>query len=326
MSLVTTEVEILDGASMETMPWRSSIRFAREAYEEIQWLIPGILPKGGIVLLCGKAGAMKSFLALSMAYAVASGTAWLGRQTKQGSVLYLDGENPPALLQARLQGIGTAEGLNIWSFFDKTFPQSLQHPELQRAAATHSLIVVDTLRRQMGRLREDFADDMAQITNDLKELARHGATVLVLHHAPKNPTRSGPRGSSELEAGCDVSVSVTKHKKGKEILLTLEMPKSRYLPDSDDLEIEVTRGDKAPRFTIQGAEEPQKDLYQLVQLVDTLRERLGRDPNRTMIIGEAEDAGFGGRARVEPLLDEGEGVCWRRYKPGREVLYAPPGT
>lgn len=149
-------------------PWRSSVQFVEESMQEIQWLIPEVLPAGTIVLLSGREGTMKSFLALSMAYAVATGAPWLGRPTTQGRVLYLDGEMPPALLRDRLRGIGVSESLNVWSWDDETFPYELGNSELRRASQEHSLIVVDTLRRHMDGLKENSADDMARVTKGLR--------------------------------------------------------------------------------------------------------------------------------------------------------------
>ena len=78
------------------VPWRSSIEMLKHPAPETAWLIHGILPTGGVVLLSGREGSMKSWLALRWAYSVAEGTPWLGRSCIQGNVLYLDKEMPRA--------------------------------------------------------------------------------------------------------------------------------------------------------------------------------------------------------------------------------------
>ncbi|MGC4098601.1 MAG: AAA family ATPase [Nitrospira sp.] len=308
--------------------WPSSVEFVSGAQKEIEWLIDGVLPKGAVVLLSGREGSMKSFVALSMASAVATGKPWLGNLTKQGKALYLDGEMPKPVMQDRVLGFGAVYALGVRSWTDPAYPYDLTDGNLRRESQECSLIVVDALRRHMDGLKENSSDDMAKVTKALRELTRHGATVVVLHHAPKDSESQDYRGSTELGAGVDITLSLTMKETKGGAVLTLKSRKTRYGAGCR-LEIEAKKGHRVPVFTIQDRSDqdsnPAKDLHQLALLVNTQRELLGHDPNRTTIIKAAEDAGLGGRARIEPMLDEGDGVCWRRYKPGREVLYAPPG-
>ncbi|WP_426765441.1 AAA family ATPase, partial [Pseudomonas aeruginosa] len=55
-------------------------------------LVRGILGEGGLSVLYGAPGAGKSFLALDLGYAVATGQPWMGRDTRQGPVIYAAGE------------------------------------------------------------------------------------------------------------------------------------------------------------------------------------------------------------------------------------------
>jgi hypothetical protein len=307
-----------------TRPWRSSVEFVAKEAEDIEWLIPGILPAEAVVLMSGREGSMKSFLALSMARAVAAGESWLGKPTKQGAVLYLDGEMPPGVLRDRLQGIGPLEPLHVWSWTDGTFPQRLDNADLQEAAKGHSLIIVDTLRRHMKDLKENSSDDMAVITDALRELTRHGATVLVLHHAPKDSERQDYRGSTELGAGVDITISLTKAKSKEVITLNLETRKTRY-SSSGDLQIEVTKGERTPLFTttdLRPDTEGQAFL-DLCHLVDGLRQTFGRDPNQSEIIAEARKRGLGGKDKILGMLKDRDGAYWRSQHKGNQVTYAP---
>jgi hypothetical protein len=304
--------------------WRSSVSFVKEERQEIEWLIHDVLPAGAVVLLSGREGSMKSWLALTMARAVAAGERWLGKPTKQGAVLYLDGEMCPAVLRDRLQGIGPVEELHVWNWADGSFPHQLDNSDLQRASHGHSLIVVDTLRRQMEGLKENSSDDMAVITDALRQLTRHGATVLVLHHAPKDSERQDYRGSTELGAGVDITISLTKKRSKERITLNLETRKTRY-SSSADLEIEVTRGDRTPVFT---TTDPRPDtegqaFLDLYDLVDGLRQTFGRDPNQSEIIAEARKRGLGGRDKILVMLKDRDGAYWRSQHKGNQVTYAP---
>jgi archaellum biogenesis ATPase FlaH len=304
------------GASQDQTPkpWRSSVQFVEETSEEISWLIPGVLPAGAVVLLSGREGTMKSFLALSMAHAVASGTPWLGRPTKQGPALYCDGEMPKAFMQERLRGFGTVQDLHIWSWTDPEFPSQLDSPVLQQAAQEHSLIVIDTLRRHMDGLKENSADDMAQITKKLRELTRYGATVLVLHHAPKDIDKQDYRGSTELGAGVDVTFTLTMRPTKSGAVLTLSSGKTR-VSSRDRLEIEATEGARVPEFrlvtTKAGTETTgEKLLLALARLIEELRQTNKRDPFQSEVVKEAQKRKLGGKNKILKLLAEGEGKYW----------------
>jgi DNA primase len=61
--------------------------------EPVEWLIEGVVPKGSFTALYGPPGSFKSFIALDIAEAIATGRTWMGREVKQtGAVLYLAGE------------------------------------------------------------------------------------------------------------------------------------------------------------------------------------------------------------------------------------------
>lgn len=300
--------------------WRSSRQFVEEDRQEIQWLVPGVLPAGAIVLLSGREGTMKSFLALSMAHAVASGALWLGRPTKQGRVLYLDGEMPKAVMQDRVQGIGVSHALGLCCWTDPEFPYQLNNLDLQGESEECSLIVVDTLRRHMDGLKENSSDDMAQITKDLRRLTGHGATVLVLHHAPKDISKQDYRGATELGAGADVVLLLTRRNLRGTAVLTIETRKTRY-SSGGRLEIEAKEGPHVPVFTIRGDQKPAKDdLSELSLLVNELRGRFGRNPIQDEIIQAAKT--LGGKDKIRQMLKEGEDRYWIKERSRKTVSYA----
>lgn len=304
-------------------PWQSSIQFVEEAKQDIEWLIPGLLPAGAVVLLSGREGSMKTWLAISIVHAVAAGIPWIGTPTKQGAVLYLDGEMPRAVLQDRVQGIGAVKDLNIWCWTDTSFPQGLGGESLREASRCHTLIVVDTLRRHMGGLKENSADDMAIVTEALRELTRHGATVLVLHHATKDPTGPGGyRGSTELGAGVDILLSLAKKSTGSAARLNLNIEKSRY-SFSDNYEIQVTKGARAPVFTMKGLQQDagKREFEELRAVIQYLHQSLGQGPTQSQIIDEAGRRNLGGKDKIRRRLEDGEGTYWRSGRTGRRITY-----
>lgn len=308
---------------LRVVPWRSSIELLEGPVTEIEWLIDGILPAGAVALLSGREGSMKSWLALRWADAVAEGKPWLGRACRQGDVLYLDGEMPPSLLRQRIrEGIGGSENLHVWSWADRgfQFPERLEGDYLELAARSHSLIVVDTLRRFMTDLQENAADDMAKVSRMLRELTRHGAAVLVLHHALKDEDKRGYRGSSELGAGVDITMSLVK----KQNQLSLSTEKTRY-GEAPKLELAVHGSYTNPEFEdLHSTELTDLDghMVRLQAVISDLCTSLGHRPNQTEIVQEAEKQGLGKRVTIIKMLKAGEGKYWRSVKSGRKVVYS----
>lgn len=81
----------------------------------VQWAVPGLLPAGlSFLVAAPKMG--KSWMALDLCLAVASGGEWLGRKVNQGPTLYLDLEDSANRAQAR---IDIRPFCQVFAFFSK---------------------------------------------------------------------------------------------------------------------------------------------------------------------------------------------------------------
>src|SRR5690606_11474648 len=79
-------------------------------WPEPTWAVPDIIP-AGLTILAGRPKVGKSWLALSIAQAVAAGGVVLGKQVEPGPVLYMGLEDNPRRLQSRMQQQGWPLGL-----------------------------------------------------------------------------------------------------------------------------------------------------------------------------------------------------------------------
>jgi hypothetical protein len=158
-----------------------------------RWTVPELLPSG-LALLGGKPKQGKSWLALSLACAVAGKGRFLGQPAETGDVLYLALEDTPRRLKARLDRLRAAglEGTARLTF-------AVAWPSLGQGggAALHQwlnehlearLVIIDTLarlrppQRGKGSVYQEEYDVMAA----LKQVAdRHDVAVLVVHHLRK---------------------------------------------------------------------------------------------------------------------------------------------
>ena len=161
----------------------------------VQWAIPDILPEG-LTLLAGKPKLGKSWLALAMALAVASGGVALGTYpVTQGEVLYLALEDNERRLQSRAQQL-----LASMTTVPTSISFELRWPRLDQGGLTYleeylqthpdvRLVVIDTWARvspkAQHRQRSQYEDEYAALT-PLKYLAdTYRVSILAIHHLRK---------------------------------------------------------------------------------------------------------------------------------------------
>ena len=185
------------------------------------WLIQGVIEKGTLAAVIGESGSGKSFLALDLAACVQTGKPWHGRDVQQGDVVYLAGEGRSGLVRR----IGAWEhrykdsldDLMISSRAIDLGDRRNQLPKVQQALQALEkppvLIVIDTLARHHTG-DENSASEMSSFISNLDRLSEEfKATVLIVHHAGKDPSR-GARGSSAFRAALDHEIRVTKPETG----------------------------------------------------------------------------------------------------------------
>ncbi len=178
----------------------------------VRFLVPNLLPDGGLVMIVGKPGAFKSFLALDLCRAVSTGASFAGLvKSEARPVLYLDAENSLPIIVSRREFLAIPSTLNFryWGRFSgRPFP-ALNDPDLRDFAAQEKpLLVVDSFIRFHHGSENDNAEVAATMAHFL-DLARLGATVLLLHHAGKDREKVY-RGAMELEAAPDLCFRVER--------------------------------------------------------------------------------------------------------------------
>jgi len=179
------------------------------------WIVPDLLPTDCLAMLGGKVKLGKSWLTLQLAVAVASGGKFLGRDCKQGKVIYLALEDNERNLQDRLRQQGAEEGLmpaNLGFLLRFSYLNEAEGMEKFIALLRKErplLAIVDTLSSaKNSKVREDEAGDTADLLNPMRNLAQdNGCTVFFNHHHTKGAYDDPAldlRGSSAIGAACDV--------------------------------------------------------------------------------------------------------------------------
>lgn len=239
---------------------------------EVQaWLIEGLWARAGVGIIGGEPKCCKSFLALDMAVAVASGTPCLRHfpTDQPGRVLLYAAEDALHTVRRRLHGICVAAGVALEQLDIQVITSAAlrldAQDDQQRLEATVAtlkprILILDPFVR-LHRIDENVSGEVAPLLAYLRGLQRtYDVAVAVVHHARKSsgPTRPGQalRGSSEFHAWgdsnlylrrCDDALTVTTEHRAapsgdpvpvdlKEIngglaLQTLQSPVQREVPD-----------------------------------------------------------------------------------------------
>ena len=173
----------------------SASRLSRMTFDPMRWTVDGLLP-AGVTLLAGKPKVKKSWLALSVAVAVATGGKAFGWfDTRQGAVLYLDLESNQRRMRSRLaQLIGDPDSTS-WPdnlFIATDWPagdEAIRELDVFLTDnPTTQLVVVDILARVRPPKspRLDSYDQDYVFLQALNACAdRHRVSIIVLHHTRK---------------------------------------------------------------------------------------------------------------------------------------------
>jgi hypothetical protein len=248
---------------MTLLPVQPAHALAIQPPEE-RWLIEDLWAAEAVGIVGGEPKCCKSFLALDVAVAVASGAPCLRwfRPARTGRVLLFAAEDAPHVVRARLAGIARAAGV-VFETLDlqviTTPTLRLDLPEDQAclretiAALRPTLLGLDPFVR-LHRIDENAAAEVAPVLAYLRDLERHFHTaVLLVHHARKGAAhaRAGQalRGSSDLHAWGDSNLYLRR--RGDTLCLAIE---HRAAPSRDGLVVELrAQGEALALHVVDGA-------------------------------------------------------------------------
>jgi putative DNA primase/helicase len=186
------------------------------------YLIDPILREKDLVMIYSWRGIGKSQFGLAMAYAIASGGAFLRWKAPQPRrVLYIDGELPIQTVQERLSHfIAGNEEEPDPEFFKIITPDiqdrptaNLSRPEPQDLLAKYlagqniEVVFIDSISTLCSVGRENEAESWLPVQEWALRLRRNGLTVVFIHHAGKTGTQ---RGTSRREDVLDTVIHLVQ--------------------------------------------------------------------------------------------------------------------
>ena len=290
---------------------------------KIEWIVDRLIPKESITILFGKGGIGKTWLIMDIARCIGSGIDYLGYKAQQAPVIFIDFENPIAVLNTRTQRLGKAEGVHFWRMGNELKPPMLDSPEWEqyKELPKGAVLVFDTLRASQSG-DENQSRDMAKVMNRMKELRDLGFTIILLHHTAKN-TDNVSKGSTAIVDLADHILGLTRVRQKEDGQDTVvddgaegfdtdmvyyfgNYQKTRFEPHGIHLTLNPDRGfELAP----DPEEETLKRIHQLLLNTGPLPKTAFTKECKTLDLGEK---------KARKLIDRGKGRFWKIEAAGQK--------
>ena len=216
---------------------KGSITFTRadEVLSQVtnpNWLIKDVVETESLMQIYGAPKSGKSFVAIAMSCAIASGQDFYGNKAFKKPVLYICGEGQRGVkrrLSAWQQAQYSLTGIPLYlsdravRIGDKDdFERLTQEIEAIKAIEGDiGMIVVDTFQRNFGGGNENSAEDVGNFIHQLDGLISvYGCNVCIVHHSGHEGTRA--RGSSVIGASLDYEFKVQRTDKSEEMFVSFQ--------------------------------------------------------------------------------------------------------
>jgi hypothetical protein len=221
------------------------------------WLIDQLWTAHAVGIIGGTPKSYKTWMALEMAVAVASGSACLATYAvpSPGPVLLYAAEDSESALRLRLESLARHHGLDL-AYLDirvitadsLRLDRTADQERLEATLMLHrpALLILDPLVR-LHAIDENAAGEIAALLGYLRLLQRKtGAAIALVHHARKNVSASGGagyslRGSSDLYAWVDSFLYLRRHH--GQLMLSAE---HRSASGAEPFALELANGDSGP--------------------------------------------------------------------------------
>jgi hypothetical protein len=272
----------------------------------IEWAVDELFPLGCISLVTGAPDVGKTWLAFALGRSVLQSNTFLGRRVSWRKVIYCDHENPLSVVKQRLDELGFKPDPNFhyWAFHCPLSPPELTdaapYVEIAKSVGLPPVFIFDSLVRFHRAGNENSASDMAAVMAQLRLIANTGAAVIVLHHKGKSEANQY-RGSSDIQAGVDISVMLDKVDKHGTLRLT--STKNRLgVPFTITMRLDPQSGG----FVV--TEDPAKERAE--QELELVRAVIEETPGLCQEEIVAKLKGKVPMRRVRENLSRGKGLLW----------------
>lgn len=296
------------------------------------WLVEKLIPHEAVTIISGAPASYKTFITLEVALKVANGEKVFGEfQTTQCPVLIVDEENNPRVIQERAKLLSQNPDAPIYiaskSGFLLTEENVVGVVEYAKSKSV-GLIIFDSFIC-IHDADENVASDMRNVMKHLKEIAKAGIAVMVIHHhRKKGKDRSDAsqdiRGSSDILAQVDCHLAIDR--KSNNAFVTIHQSKLREAPEMQPFTVNFHTDGVCGSFEYAGKTKAgQSKRSELKNLVKHTLETSSEIPNRAQLWTLVKNAGAKGgeatfKTAISEMLEAGELFSKKGYK--NSTLYS----
>ncbi len=209
-------------------PLLSKLKDERHKIKKIDWLVDGMIKQGSLVMLGGEPAGGKTYVAIEMMLAVATGKPMFDQYpTKQGEAIYIACEGRDSVLRRVTAWLYLKnDGEDVDGAYISRQEMAILVPEAAEVSSEAmsefiniqgikpKVLFIDTMNYSLGSAKENDSNDMTEyfrrVSNNL--IRRFGCTVVLVHHTSKDG--SDIRGSSAIRGALDSLFFVSRDKNG----------------------------------------------------------------------------------------------------------------
>ena len=177
--------------------------FLLQEETEVQADVKDLVIPGCITLVAAPRASGKTLVAMFLGVGLATGGIFRGERLPQRRVVYVDRDNPPALIRKRLRWLGGQQvtGMKLLTR-DKAAPLTDADAWAAFPADQYDVVIVDSIGAATEGVSEKEGKLTQQYLATLKDLARRGPAILALDNT--NKAAANYRGRGEKGDAVDI--------------------------------------------------------------------------------------------------------------------------
>lgn len=200
--------------------------FLAKTIQRPKVLIEGLLRQGNEMILGSGSKSYKTFALLDLGLSIASGVPWLGLNTTQGKVLFVNFELKDYSIKERISDILQARGLEmkagmfeLWNLRGKAEEFGVIIPKILERIKDkeYACVILDPVYKLYGNLDENSAGDVARLMNELERVTIEAGAAIVFsaHYSKGNQAAKESMdrvsGSGVFARHPDTLLNLTRH-------------------------------------------------------------------------------------------------------------------
>lgn len=230
-----------------------------------RWIVEGILPAEGLTIMSAAPGSFKTWVMLEIALSVTNDRKLFDTyETSKTSVLLVDEESGPRLLQERFNKLGAAKDLDVYYISRSGRKVTQEYIDDLLSVCVEKqigLVMFDSLVR-LHTGDENTSKDMSQLFDLFKQLTDNGLGILIAHHNRKSmPGSFNPsgdmRGSSDILAAVDCHMALSRQANSDYI--AVQQTKNRYMKEVRPFKLRFNETNGMSAFHFMGEVKSKED-------------------------------------------------------------------